>query len=430
VGTLIGGPILGGASAAIATDLMWKGWKWVRDKVLDQHGCYIAYLNRNGQPMDAGLSINQGMVVGRYHTKRLLPGIFGVRTKIKTLDGRDQVTYNEIFKSLGYSENQVSELVHYASLENALVNAEILKYSGTSPDRAGFNQFFKVLCKLEKVIDGDEIEVSDLMNPEGKTFKVRLEGIISSTINVFQGYVNNSVAQGADLNSNGSKAAIFVYEKLKDIPFLLRISPDDSSSISVYTEDDFSPGSKFNNLENYMKGKYYGKNEAEKTIGTIFYRIIPEDLNSIILEIRSFFVKNILDLSETLIEKFRNNIYDQSIFHKKYDSIYSFISRLNKKNYFEVTGDLDPLKNISNENINIFNNFVSFKILQTLYSKASEWPYVGWDEYYNDGLPATLNWELISNNLAQVYTMDLLRSRPSEIGIDEQIPGTKYVPSR
>jgi hypothetical protein len=31
-----------------------------------------------------------------------------------------------------------------------------------------------------------------------------------------------------------------------------------------------------------------------------------------------------------------------------------------------------------------------------------------WDEYYDDGTPYTLNWELVANNLATVFTNDLL----------------------
>jgi hypothetical protein len=32
---------------------------------------------------------------------------------------------------------------------------------------------------------------------------------------------------------------------------------------------------------------------------------------------------------------------------------------------------------------------------------------VGWDEYYPDGSPVTLNWELVVNGLARVYTETL-----------------------
>ncbi len=430
IGALVAGPVGAGISAAIATDLMWKGWKWVRDNVLDQHGCYISYLNRNGQPMDAGLSINQGMVVGRYHTKRLLPGILGVRSKLRTVEGKDVVTYDEMLKSIGYREKQVSELVRHISLENALVNAEVLKYSGTSPDRAGFNQFFKVLCKLNRVIDGDEIEVVDLLNPTGSPFKVRLEGIIASNLGVFQGYINETSVQGVNVDSPGAQASLFVYEKLSETPFVIRISPNDLSASSIYTEDDVSPGSNLNNTRSYLKGKYYGDQEAEKSLGTVFYRIIEKDIENIVLQIRGFFLQNQSSTLDAMKQAFKNQIYDQSILHKKFDTIYSSIYTSTVKEYFEVTGSSDPLIDLSNEKIKMFNTLVSFKIMETLYSKASEWPYVGWDEYYDDGGAATLNWELVTNNLAQVYTVDLLRSRPAEIGLDDQIPTPKYIEQR
>ena len=430
VGALVGGPIGAGITASITTDLMWKGWKWVRDNVLDQHGCYISYLNRNGQPMDAGLSINQGMVVGRYHTKRLLPGILGVRSKVRTIDGSAFVTYDEMLKNMGWKEKQITSLVRDVSLENALVNAEVLKYSGTGPDKAGLNQFFKVLCKLNKVIDGDEIEVVDLLNPQAPPFKVRLEGIIASNLGVFQGYVNTSFVQGVNIDSPGAQSALFVYDKLSQTPFVVRISPNDLSATSIYTEDDVSPGSKFNNTRSYLKGKYYGDQEAEKSLGTVFYRLIENDLQDIILRIRGLFLNNQSATLDTIKQKFKEQIYPDSILYKKFDVVYSSIFTSELKEYFEVTGSSDPLIDLPNDKIKMFNTLVSFKVMETLYSKASEWPYVGWDEYYDDGGAATLNWELVTNNLAQVYTVDLLRSRPAEIGLDDQIPGLKYIEQR
>jgi len=430
VGALVGGPIGAGITAAITTDLMWKGWKWVRDNVLDQHGCYISYLNRNGQPMDAGLSINQGMVVGRYHTKRLLPGILGVRSKVRTIDGSAFVTYDEMLKNMGWKEKQISSLVRNISLENALVNAEVLRYSGTGPDKAGFNQFFKVLCKLNKVVDGDEIEVIDMLNPQAPPFKVRLEGIIASNLGVFQGYVNTSFVEGINIDSPGAQSALFVYDKLSQTPFVIRISPNDLSAASIYTEDDVSPGSKFNNTRSYLKGKYYGDQEAEKSLGTVFYRLIENDLQDIILRIRGLFLDNQSATLDTIKQKFKEQIYPDSILYKKFDVIYSSIFTSELKEYFEVTGSSDPLIDLPNDKIKMFNTLVSFKVMETLYSKASEWPYVGWDEYYDDGGAATLNWELVTNNLAQVYTVDLLRSRPAEIGLDDQIPGLKYIEQR
>jgi len=431
-----GGAIAAGIAGAVASDLFWKGWKWVRDNVLDQHGCYISYLNKNGQPMDASLSINQGMVVGRYHTKRLLPGILGVRSKVRTVDGNAFIRNDDLLKSLGWKEKEITDLVRYVSYENALVNAEVLKYSGTGPDKTGLNQYFKVICKLNNVIDGDEIEVIDLMNPTGQPFKVRLEGIIASSLGTFQAYTNTSIQAGykpddpttaINVNSPGGRSAIFVSERLRDKPFVIRISPNDQSSVSIYTEDDLSPGSRINNTNSYFKGVNYGDQEREKSLGTVFYRILDEDKEANIALIRSFFVRYIgLSIIEKK-KKFKETLYDESVFGKKFDEIYNSIYTSDMENHFEITGETDPLLTITTDERKLFNDLVNFKILEVLYSKASEWPYISWDEYYNDGVPATLNWELVTNNLAQVYTVDLLRERASTGGLDRYIPMPNFV---
>ncbi|MFZ4104974.1 hypothetical protein [Flavobacterium sp.] len=431
VGTLLGGPVVGGIAAGVVSDVLWKGWKWVRDNVLDQHGCYISYLNKNGQPMDASLAINQGMVVGRYHTKRLLPGILGVRSKVRTIDGHAFIRNDDLLKSLGWKEKEITDLVRHVSYENALVNAEVLKYSGRGPDKTGLNQYFKIICKLNKVIDGDEIEVIDLMNPTGQPFKVRLEGIIASSLGVFQGYTNTSIQAGykpdeqiqaINTNSPGGRSTMFVNEKLSDKPFVIRISPNDRSSASIYTEDDLSPGSRINNPNSYLKGISYGEQEREKSLGTIFYRILDEDKQKNIIAMRSFFISKIALGIIQKKEEYKKTIFPDSLFAIKFDDIYNSIYTSSMENHFVISGENDPLKTLGNDEIKLFNDLVNFKILEVLYSKASEWPYISWDEYYNDGVPATLNWELVTNNLAQVYTLDLLKERPSTGGLDRSIP--------
>jgi hypothetical protein len=251
---------------------------------------------------------------------------------------------------------------------------------------------------------------------------------------VFQGYVNTSTSsnpiQGINIDSPGGKAAQFVYDKLSQTPFVIRVSPNDLSSASMYTEDDLEPGSKINNTRSYLKGKYYGDSEAQKSLGTVFYRIIDTDVQDKILFIRGLFLQNANQSSDQIKEKYKETLFPDSIFWKKFNVIYSSIFNSNVKEYFEVTGSSDPLINLSNNKIKTFNVLVSLRIIESLYSKASEWPYVGWDEYYDDGGPATLNWELVTNNLAQVYTVDLLRSRPAEIGLDDQIPNVQYIEQR
>ena len=59
------------------------------------------------------------------------------------------------------------------------------------------------------------------------------------------------------------------------------------------------------------------------------------------------------------------------------------------------------------------------KILEFIYDKVSDWPNIEWDEYYDDGTPATLNYELVLKGLANVDTKGLLIEKPSVITANE-----------
>ena len=432
VGSLLG-PVGAGAAGAIAGKAFWSGWSWMRDNVLDQHGCYIQYLNKNGQPMDAGLSINQGMVVGKYHSKKLLPGILGVRTKVKTIDGFSFVRSDDILKSLGWKEKQVTDLVRYISLENALVNAEVLKYSGTSPDKASFAEFFKVVCKLNRVISGNEVEVIDVFSPNSQPFVVKIDGIVAGPLSELNGYMHeSSQSDYADstkvtiINSNapGAKAGMFIQESLRDTLFVVRISPNNRSSNSIYTEYDLDPGSSFNNPSNYLKGR---ESDREKSLGTIFYRLQSNQEANIVSELRNFFLTNSAGTVSQLKQLFKNTLYQQSSMYKKFDEVFNTIRSSGFTYKYKITGSNDPLNNLSDQKKELFSIFYYIKLAEQLYSKAAQWPYISWDEYYDDGGPATLNWELVINNLAQVDTRDLLRERDSVINLDDQIPTPKLI---
>ena len=432
VGGLLG-PAAAGAAGVLGGKAFWSGWSWVRDNVLDQHGCYIQYLNKNGQPMDAGLSINQGMIVGKFHSKKLLPGILGVRTKTRTIDGHLYVRSDDILKSLGWKEQQITDLVRYVSLENALVNSEVLKYSGTSPDKASFAEFFKVVCRLSRVISGDEIEVVDVFSPNSQPFKLKLDGIAAGPISAINGFMFNSAqADPADatsvsiVNSNapGAKAGLFVQEALRDTLFAIRISPNDRSSNSIYTEYELDPGSSFNNPTNYLKGR---EEDREKSLGTVFYRIQSNQEATILSELRSFFLTNSAGTIAQIKQLFKNTFYNQSSIYRKFDEVFNSIKSSNFTYKYSPTGNSDPLNDLSQEKKDLFSIFYYIKLADLLYARAAQWPYISWDEYYEDGGPATLNWELVVNNLAQVDTRDLLRERDSVINLDDQIPTPKLV---
>jgi hypothetical protein len=427
-----------GVGASFGAQGFWGGWQWVRDNVLDQHGCYIQYLNRNGQPMDAGLSINQGMVVGKYHSKKLLPGILGVRAHTM-VDGNAYVRSDDILKSIGWKEKEINELVRYISLENSLVNAEVLKYSGTGPDKAGFTEFFKVVCRVSRFIDGGEVEVVDIFNPSAQPFKVKLDGIISGNLNSMSGYLNNSSQSNyidstqttiVNTNSSGGRSAEYIAKQLTGKIFVVRIAPNDMSATSIFTEDDLDPGSSKNIKSNYLTADKYGDGEKEKALGTIFYRIIGNELNNVEEDIRSFFYKNQASGVDELKNNFKNTLYQGSVFYKKFNELFNQIKNSNITEPNIGSNTADSLSSLSDQKKQLYTIFYNIRIAELLYEKASQWPYTSWDEYYDDGGPATLNWELVINGLAQVSTTDLLRERKSVISLEEQLAIPKYIPSR
>jgi len=429
-----GSMAVGLATLPIFGQLAWKGWQWVRDNLLDQHGCYVQYLNRNGQPMDAGLSYNQGMVVGRYHSKALLPGMLGLRRKVRTTDGHAYIRSDDIFKSLGWSEVEIRELVRYISYENALVHAQVLNLSGLGPEKTTFEPFFKVLCKLDTtaegsidnsgVVDADTIDVIDILSGGKSKFRVRFDGINAPEKAVItSSYGPTSRATPSEIDeieiidksSPGFKSSQFVMNALKNKVFLLRIKKSRETGGLANESDieNFEPGARFNNKNNYLK-EIYGR-----TLATIFYNISEEKLISLKDFVYNLFISNTLNnnLNETELKKDFQNSFSElapstSVMFIKYQTIFDSIhsSRV-----------VDHISNyiIGNSSITdpklrkLFNTMVEMKRLEQIYKSASRWPMVLWDEYYDDGTPYTLNWELVVNNLATVYAHDLLTESDS-----------------
>ena len=493
-GFALGGNIVGNA--------LWKGWSWIRDNVLDQHGCYIQYLSQNGKAMDAGLSqVGQGMVVGRYHTKKLLPGILGVSQKVRTVEGYSYIRTDDLLKSLGWKELEVQSLVRYVSYENALVNSQVLRYSGISPEKAGMNRYFKVLCKVERIVDADTIDVIDILDTSAnpKSFRVRFDGINAPELNVIKadvavsnleaklasvsitnnkatfttevphnfrlddrGIINITSAPGneqleiadfavkigkvteytfevsttfanvsstnisgvakmasrseAGYNANdkspGGKATAFTQKALSKKVFIVRISPDSNKVIASISEADLDAGSTKNLPVNYEKDIY-----GIRSLGTIFYKAPQNIIESITTEANSLFVKHLTSRDSDLNSNLKNSFYEK-VFENKFDMIIKAISSINDTDYFAQYSS-SSLSGISLSRKKLYTNYVAARILQYLYDRVTEWPNIEWDEYYDDGTPVSLNWELVVNNLAKVYTVGLLIEQPSVISGDD-----------
>jgi len=190
-------------------DVAWEGWTWVRDNLLDQHGCYIQYLSKDGQPMDAGLSFNQGVAVGHHHSINLLPGILGVEVDT-TENGHRRITINDLMGSLGWSELEISSIQRQVSWWNNYWNARVLDYAGKGPDPVTLTRPNAYLAKViamstddddgNGIVDGDTFSCQKLDadgNLTGSTFKIRLAGIDTAELDFKQDIQRNDSSQKA-----------------------------------------------------------------------------------------------------------------------------------------------------------------------------------------------------------------------------------------
>jgi outer membrane lipoprotein SlyB len=446
-GTAVGlgaGLIAASAATAVVGSLAWKGWKWIRDNTLDQHGCYISYLNKNGQPMDAGLSQNQGMAVGMFHSKSLLPGILGVRSQVTTPDGYSIIRNDDLLKSLGWSEIQIEDLVRYISFENAEIHAKVLGLSGLGPDRVLLDRYFRVLARVIKVLDGDTVEVEDILS--GQKFRVRFSGIDTAESNIYTVYDDPRPALGTvvdqDTNlifkdSPSGKATLFTANALRNKVFTLRVNPTRSDSLTAIAEEDYSPGSTFNVPSQYQKDKF-----GQRVLGTFFYKTSNENRANIISYISNIFRTTLSSSGQVsnnpndYREKVRLETYSETVFYSRFYIIYDqtmeavfsadaavgFLEDGFLSEFVEIASKIPSISQNGQINDDMFRAFVTLinmKILEATYEKASEWPLVLWDDYYSDGSPVTLNWELVVNGLARVYTGELNTLAPSaELGLE------------
>jgi len=435
-GSLALGLGAGGVIGAPIASLVWKGWQWIRDNVLDQHGCIIQYMTKNGQPMDAGLSYNQGMVVGSFHSKALLPGILGVRSEVRTQDGYSYVRTDDLLKSLGWRETEITSLVRYISYETALVHARTLQVSGLSPDRFDFERYFRVLAVLERTKDGDTIVARDILT--NQQFDVRFSGIDTGELSNINGVIDIPEEGGeqrvgvTSITTPGGRARIFVNEALKGKPFIIKIYPSRDAVVEGYEEADYEPGS------SSAGDEVYAKDSFNRVLGTIFCNVPKRQFDEDVLYVENIFRSainssgNVGSLVPLIRRLFGAGTSSNSIFYKRFIQIFEKVTLTQNDplQYFtyipdfaniqnnqgdpfydlllsDATIDGSDISSYRSEYANLFIALVKIKNLEFIYNKVSDWPTITWDDYYEDSTPASLNWELVINNLARVYVKDL-----------------------
>lgn len=212
-GTAAGGVILAATGAGIPAgatlaaggyvvgDLMWKAWEWIRDNLLDQHGCYIQFLNKDGQPLDAGLSYAQGVAVGQHHSISLFPELLGINTDVTIKDGDNyRITTNDLMAALGWTEIETAYIQRQTSWFVNQINSQVLKASGRTPDPIVTDQSLviigEVISPFGEVVDGDtrvgvidgdtiHVKVTDSSNSRfanGSVMKIRLAAVNTSEL--------------------------------------------------------------------------------------------------------------------------------------------------------------------------------------------------------------------------------------------------------
>jgi hypothetical protein len=214
-----------------------------------------------------------------------------------------------------------------------------------------------------------------------------------------------------DLSTPGGRAKLFTTKALTDKIFVLRVNPTRVGKTAIL-EQDYEAGASQNIDANYVKDQF------QRTIGTIFYYLPEVNIEKHKINIRNIFRSNEGSL-DTVQTKVQDAMYDESPFRIKFNEIYSKIATTVKEEYFDNLDDQDSLYGLSEEYVKKYNILVYMKILEEIYNVVSEWPQVSWDEYYEDGHPYTLNWELVVNNLARVYVADLQTESDSVISAEE-----------
>jgi hypothetical protein len=433
-------PVLMASAIPFIGGMVWDGWKWIRDNVLDQHGCYVQYLNKNGQPMDAGLSYNQGMAVGQHHSKALLPGILGTRVKARTPEGYGYIRTDDLFKSLGWRESEINDLNRYISYEAALVHSQVLGIAGIGPDKADFEWKFRVICKVVDVLDGDTIDVVDIIS--GASLRIRFDGVNTSETNVMGGKISfpdtrtpdSEVSYEAtfsllDVSTPGGKAKLYVKNALKDKLIIIRINQTrttvgSGSGGRAIFEDDFEAGANLNTMQNYQLD-IFGRTatgEVEdgtpRALGSILYYFTDEMFGKSTVYISNLFRQFSMDVN-VIKNKIVEDIYDKSPFRIHFGKIYNAIDQTIGTEFYNITSPSDILYDLPDDQAKAYSVLVYFKILEEIYETASKWPQISWDEYYPDGYPITLNWELVTNNLAKVFVKDLQKESQSVITANE-----------
>ncbi len=243
-GNVAAGAVAAGAGWAVG-QLAWEAWDYVKDNLLDQQGVMISFLNKDGQPMDAGLSYFQGCAVGSNHSLSLFPNVFGIPGNTVKINYRDsgghyRITLDDLMGKLGWTEVETTAIYKDASMFINQVNTRVLEITnrGASEGIENDDFYYFIARVLEPdgelveslgpshkengVIDGDTLHVV-VVNPgnsalsNGEFVKIRVGSVNTSELQ----YKNNPYTDFNEVvlnpsNDSGRMAYEYLYNRFKN----------------------------------------------------------------------------------------------------------------------------------------------------------------------------------------------------------------------
>lgn len=262
-----------GAGAGLGiTQLAWEAWEYVKDNILDQQGCYISFLNKEGQPMDAGLSYFQGSAVGSNHSLSLFPNVFGIpSTKInyRDGDGHYRITNNDLLAKLGWTELETTAIYKDISLYVNQVNANVLDITGRGASQSISNDNFQYFLGRVLNPDGEDVGDDNRQNGvvDGDTLHVKVTDSGDSNFSVGE-YVNIRI--GA-VNTSELQYKNNAYTDYNEVA----LNPENDLGRMAY-EYLYT---KFSNVQDYERivavrvRKSEPKDDYGRTIGIVFHNV-------------------------------------------------------------------------------------------------------------------------------------------------------------
>ncbi len=205
-----------------STALTWPVFSWLRDNLFDAHACYIQYLNRNGSPMDAGLSYNFGTAVGQANVISFFGDAFALPVNF---GGSTTITTDQLLTNIGWQAKDVISTYNGISQFQNYTMQQVLQLSGQNGPPIGTPPLVQAV-NITSLVDNITFTIDSAVSGTNGAQKVQL-AYISGSPNI-NGTEPNSQAMSG-FNNDGinyiQNILNNIQEQYGNTQVVLRIDP-------------------------------------------------------------------------------------------------------------------------------------------------------------------------------------------------------------